>query len=116
MYFIIKAIISGVLVALISEISRRYTIVGAILASMPITSILALMWLYRDTQSTGKVAEFSTGVLLIVFPSFIFFILLSLLLTKTNFGFYVSLALSCFGMAVTYSIYVWVLRKFGIQL
>lgn len=116
MYFFIKCVVSGMVVALISEVGRRYTIVGAILASLPITSILALIWLYRDTQSTTKVAALSNGIALIVLPSLIFFILLSLLLNKANLGFYSSLAISCSGMAITYSGYVWLLAKFGVQL
>ena len=80
MYFVIKCVISGVLVGLISELARRYPLVAAVTASLPLTSLLALIWLYRDTGDVQKVAELSTGIALVVLPSIFFFVLLSFLL------------------------------------
>lgn len=116
MYFFIKCLVSGILVALISEVGRRHSMAGAVIASLPITSILALVWLYQDTKNVEKVVALSNGVALIVLPSLIFFILLSLFMAKLNFGFYLSLGLACLGMTVTYSLYAWLLVKMGVSL
>ena len=115
LYFVMKCLISGVLVGIISEIGRRNTLLGALLASLPLTSILALVWLYRETHNIEKVVSLSNSIALIVLPSLVFFVLLSSLLSKANLSFYVSLGLSCAGMVLTYSGYLWLLSKFKIQ-
>lgn len=116
MYFVLKCVISGVLVALISEVGRRSSVMGAVLASLPLTSILALIWLYRDTHDVRQVAALSTGIAWIVLPSLVFFLLLSYLLNRSSVGFAAALALLCLGMVVTYGIYGLVLKQLGIDL
>ena len=53
LYLIIKAALSGVIVAAVSEIARRYPGWGGLVASLPLTSLLAMIWLWRDTQRSG---------------------------------------------------------------
>jgi len=50
MYYAIKVVISAALIVVISEVSKRYSLIGGILASLPIVSVLALVWLYYDTN------------------------------------------------------------------
>src|SRR5213075_2608676 len=59
LYLFVKAAISGVIVAAVSEIARRYPGWGGLVASLPLTSLLAMVWLYRDTHDSGRVAELS---------------------------------------------------------
>ena len=49
-YNIVKILISAILIALISEVSKRSTFFGAILASIPQVSVKAMNWLYFDTN------------------------------------------------------------------
>jgi len=58
-YLLLKAALSGIIVALASELARRSSLLGAVLISLPLTSILAIVWLYRDTRDTGEVAALS---------------------------------------------------------
>ena len=81
-YYIIKLLISAVLIVAISEVSKRFTVAGAVLASLPIISVLAMVWLYVDTRSVEKVAQLSMDVFWLVIPSLILFIALPLLLRK----------------------------------
>jgi hypothetical protein len=48
-YLVLKAAASGLLVMLISEVAARSPKVGGLLASLPLISILAAIWLWRDT-------------------------------------------------------------------
>ena len=116
MYFVLKWALSGLIVAAVSELGRRYSLLGATLASLPLTSILAIIWLYRETESRDKVVALSSSIGWIVLPSLVFFFLLSSLLGKSSLSFWASLALSCMGMVVTYAGYVWVVRRLGIEL
>lgn len=62
MYFLIKTLITALIIAATSELSRRYTLWAALLASLPLTSILAFLWVYWDTKDTGKIIELSYSV------------------------------------------------------
>ena len=73
--YLIKIIVTAVLVVLISEAAKRWTLLGAIIASLPLTSILAMVWLYLDTKNVEKVATLSWGIFWVVIPSLAFFVL-----------------------------------------
>ena len=49
MYFLVKTLISAVLIAIISEVAKRNPSMGALIASLPLVSIIAIIWLWRDT-------------------------------------------------------------------
>ncbi|MGH7902158.1 MAG: DUF3147 family protein [Thermodesulfobacteriota bacterium] len=114
-YYIAKVLISAILVVLISEISKRSSLIGAVLASLPIVSILAFVWIYIDTKSVEVISDLSRNIFWLVMPSLSLFIVLPLLL-KNRWDFYLSLAISCLIMISLYFIMVLILRKFNIQM
>jgi len=114
-WYIIKLIITAVLIVVISEISRRSTLVGAILASIPLVSVLAMMWLYIDTNDAGKVSALATGVFWLVIPSLALFVSLPLLL-KQGVNFYLSLGISIIITIICYFLMIAVLNYYGIKL
>lgn len=115
MQFFIKTIVSALIIAIISTVSKKLPTFGAIIASLPLTSILAMIWLYQDTKDVNKVIELSTAIFWIVIPSLIFFITVPILLKK-NIGFYQSLLISSIIMTVSYYIYIMVLRLFKVNI
>jgi hypothetical protein len=62
LYYVLKFTISACLIVTISDISRRYSLTAGILASLPLISILAMIWLYIDTGSIGKNSWLSTSI------------------------------------------------------
>ncbi|HRT59301.1 MAG TPA: DUF3147 family protein, partial [Candidatus Syntrophosphaera sp.] len=80
MYYVIKVLVSAALIVLVSEISKRSTILGAVLASIPLVSFLAILWIYLETKDTAKIATLSTEIFWLVLPSLVFFILFPVLL------------------------------------
>lgn len=114
-YYIAKVFITAILVVLISEISKRSSLIGAVLASLPIVSILAIIWLYIDTKNVEKISELSTNIFWLVIPSLSLFILLPLLL-KSKVNFYASLVISCAIMVLLYFTMIFVLRRLNINL
>ena len=114
-YYIAKLAITALLVLLISETSKKSSLVGGILASLPIVSYLAMIWLYADTKSVEKVANLSTSIFWLVLPSLSLFVLLPVLL-KRYINFYLSLGIATFIIVGTYFIMVFVLKKTGISL
>lgn len=114
-YYTLKIIITTILIVAISEISKRSTFVGAILASVPLISVLAMIWLYVDTKDILKVSALSTSVFWLVLPSLTLFVSLPMLL-KQNINFYLSISISIFVTILSYWLMISVLSRFGIKL
>jgi hypothetical protein len=107
-YLVLKALLSGAIIAVASEAARRSSLLGALLVSLPLTSILAILWLYRDTRDTGEVTDLSWSILWLVLPSFVFFVVLPLALRST--GFWPALLLACGATAAAYGVWIWAAR------
>ncbi|MFZ2891374.1 DUF3147 family protein [Sulfuricurvum sp.] len=115
MYYIMKVAITTILIVLISEIAKRSSFWGAVLASIPLISVLAMIWLYVDTKDIDKISALSTGVFWLVLPSLALFVTLPILL-KQGVGFYLSLMVSLIVTVVCYWGMVSILNHYGIKL
>jgi len=113
-YPVLKLVISALIILAVSEISKRSSFIGGLVASLPLVSLLAIIWLYRETHDAGKVAALSTNIFWLVLPSLVFFLILPALL-KRHVAFYPALALSVLGMLAAYGVMVLVLKKVGIN-
>jgi hypothetical protein len=111
----LKVMVTAVLVVAISEIAKRSTFAGAVLASIPLTSVLALVWLYADTGNAEKVAALASGIFWLVLPSLALFIALPLML-RAGWPFGLSLAASSALTAVCYFAMVAILARVGISI
>ncbi len=114
-YLIIKTLISAVIIVAISEFGRRSSAIGAILASLPLTSLLAFIWLYRDTADATKVAALSTSIFWLVLPSLVLFLTLPRLIGR-GLSFYPALGISLAAMLAAYGAMAGALRLFGVKL
>jgi hypothetical protein len=113
-YYAVKVLISAILIVLISEIAKRSTLLGALIASLPVTSLLAFIWLYLDTGNTARIAALSTGVFWLVLPSLAFFVALPVAL-RAGWAFWPGLFAAVLATVACYGIMVPILRKFGIE-
>ena len=99
LYFAFKTIISAVIIVSVAEIAKRSPLLAGLVASLPLVSVLAIVWLYVDTKSPEQVIELSRGILLMILPSLIFFIALpftfaliaSMLITAATYWLYTAL-------------------------
>ena len=112
--YVIKILLTATLVVAISELAKRSSFWGATLASLPLTSVLAFVWLYHDSGSPQRVAELSQSVLWLVIPSLTLFLVLPPLL-RSGIGFWLSLGAACAATVVAYVGMVWCLGRFGIR-
>ena len=83
---LIKTIVSLVLILSISEISKRSTLIGAILISLPVLSLIAMLWLWLETKDKVRMAQFSMSVFWLVLPSLLLFVSFPLFIRKMDFG------------------------------
>ena len=110
MYFLIKILLSALIIAAVSEIGKKYTWSAAIIVSLPLTSILAFVWLYLDTRNVQKVIDLSLSTIVMTIPSIIFFLILPIMLKlKYNFSFSMVIALA--STSLTYIIFITIIKK-----
>ena len=103
MYFTLKTLITALIIASVSELSRRFSFVAALLISLPLTSILALGWIYYESRDTQKIIEMSYSIFWLVIPSLLFFLLLPALL-KMDIKFIPAMLISSAALAAIYAI------------
>jgi len=114
-YYIIKIVVTTVLIVAISEIAKRSSFVGALLASVPLISVLAMIWLYIDTKDVAKVSALATSVFWLVLPSLALFVTLPLLL-KLGLHFYISISISIMFTVGCYWLMFAILNHYEIKL
>jgi len=114
-YYVIKLLISGAIIALASEVARRSPALGAIIVSLPLISILSMIWLWRDTGDVDQIAQLSSSTFWFVLPTLPMFLILPMLL-KLDFGFWTSIGLTVALTSLLYILMVLALGKFGISL
>ena len=114
MYLVVKTIITVIIIVAISEIARRSSFIAGILASIPLTSALAITWLYSDTKEVDTVVNLSNSILLLIPPSLTFFVVLPLALKRLDFIY--SFLISIVATVLVYWLYIALLSRFGIRL
>jgi len=113
-HYVVKITLTALVVVAVSEVAKRSTFWSAALASLPLTSLLAMVWLYLDTADSARVAQLSNSILWLVLPSLALFIALPVLL-RGGVNFWVSLVVACVVTAMAYLGMVWCLNRFGIR-
>ena len=109
-YLISKYALTALLVVLISEIAKRSTLFGALMASIPLISVLAMVWIYLESKDTARLAAFSIDVLWLVIPSLALFALFPLLV-RAGLSFWWSLALGMGATAAAYALMLWLMNS-----
>ena len=114
-YLVLKAVISGILVAAASEVARRWPGWGALIVSLPLVSILAMLWLWRDTHDPVRMAAHVEATFWFVIPSLPMFLLIPALL-RQGWSFWAALLAGCALTVVLYLAITWIGPKFGLRL
>jgi hypothetical protein len=115
LYLLIKAIVSAIIIVIVSETARRNPGTGAMIASLPLISVLGMIWLWRDTHDIDRMAAHSTATFWYVLPSLPMFLLVPLLL-KRGIGFWPALAAGCLLTMGLYAATVWAGPRMGLKL
>ena len=113
--FIVKVVITVTVVMAVAEIAKRSSLWGGILASLPLTSLLAFVWLYADTGNAQQVANLARSIFWLVLASLPLFAVLPALLVA-GWSFWPSLGISSVVTVAAYLALIWLLQRAGIQL
>jgi hypothetical protein len=112
--YAVKVVVTALLIVAISELAKRNTIGAAVLASLPLVSLLAFIWLYVETGEVTRIAELSQQIFWLVLPSLVLFLLLPFLL-RYGWNFWLSLLVSCVVTAGAYVAMTWLLARINVQ-
>lgn len=115
LYLLIKAALSGAIIAIASEVARRWPGWGALIVSLPLVSVLAMIWLWRDTRDPARLAAHAEATFWFVLPSLPMFLLVPLML-RQGYAFWLALLAGCVLTMVLYSTMVWIGPRFGLKL
>jgi F0F1-type ATP synthase assembly protein I len=115
LYLAAKAAISGIIIAAASETARRSPALGALIVSLPLVSLLALIWLWHDSGDSERVAALAQSTFWYVLPTLPMFLVVPALL-RHGIGFWLALAAGCALTIALYVVTVWALGKFGVAL
>ena len=115
LWLAIKALISGIIVAAVSEIAKRYPGFGGLIASLPLVSVLGMLWLWQAKPDAANMAAHAEGTFWFVLPSLPMFLAIPAML-RAGFNFYVALALGCSLTIVLYLGMIALAPRLGIRL
>lgn len=111
-YFVIKCTLSGIIIGVVSEVAKRSPAFGALIVSLPLVSLLGIIWLWRDTGDAERIAGHAESTFWYVLPSLPMFLVLPAML-RAGVEFWSALAASCALTVALYLVTAWAVAKFG---
>jgi hypothetical protein len=115
LYLLIKAAISGVIVAVVSETARKSPGLGALIVSLPLVSILGMIWLWHDTHDPQRMAAHVGATFWYVLPSLPMFLLMPALIRR-GMDFWPALGLGCLLTIACYGAMMAIGPRLGLRL
>ena len=113
--FIIRAVLSGLIVALIAMVARRSPAAGALIASLPLLSLLGMIWLWRDTGDAARLADHAEATFYYVLPSLPMFLLIPWMLRHGS-NFWIAITVGCVVTILLYLVMIVIAARFGVRL
>lgn len=114
-YYAIKLIVTALIILAVSELAKRLPGFAALVASLPLTSLLAFVWMRMEGSGNTAIADLSAQIFWLVIPSLLLFVAFAFLL-RHGVDFWLGLTISAGLTVVAYLALLPVLRKFGVQL
>ncbi len=113
--FLLKTLVSALVIAVASEVVKRSTFLAALIVSLPLTSILSIIFAAREGKTHDELAAYSMGIFWFVLPSLVFFVVLSQLL-RFQWSLLYALGGGVAATVVTYHLWMRLLGVFGIKI
>ena len=114
-WYAVKVLVSAVIIVVISEVSKKLPLLGSLIASLPLVSVLGMIWIYGETRDAEKLAAHAFGTFWYVLPSLPLFLVMPWMLRK-GINFPVSLATGIALTTLLYLLMIRILDKFGMSL
>ena len=63
MHFLVKVIVSALIIGVITEVAKHYSAIGGFIAALPLVSLLSLFWISFEGGNKQELSQFTIGVL-----------------------------------------------------
>jgi len=113
--YLVKLLLSAAVIVLASELAKRSSWVGALIVALPLTSLLAMFWLYHDTGDARQVGQLARSIFWLVLPTLTLFLAFPWAVER-GWGFWRALGLGAGASLASYAVLVLVLRFAGVKL
>ena len=114
-WYIVKLLVSAGIIVLISELSKKLPLLASLIASLPLVSVLGMVWMYGEKVETEKITAHAEGTFWYVLPSLPMFLVMPWMLRK-GINFPVSMATGIALTTLLYLLMIRILDKFGMSL
>ena len=111
----IKIIVTALVIVIVSEVSKRLPLLGSLIASLPLVSVLGMIWIFQESKDTQKLITHAEGTFWYVLPSLPMFLLMPWMMRK-GVSFYWSLTAGILLTVILYVIMTKILARLGLNL
>lgn len=116
LYYLTKLFVSAGIIVVVSEMAKRNNFAASIIHSLPLTSLLAFIWIYTDKKDSQLIASHAFGTFWFVLPTLPMFLLMPWLIRKFSWGFWPSLATGIVLTVILYFLMARLLKMAGVEL
>jgi hypothetical protein len=113
-WIITKYAITAALVVLISEVAKRSDRLGALIAALPLVTVLAMIWLYLEQQPADKINNHAWYTFWYALPTLPMFLIFPFI--QPRFGFWGALGLSAIITILCFAGLAVIMKRFGVIL
>ena len=110
-----KILLTALIIFSVAQVSERSTLIAAVLASIPIVSVLSMMMMFHEGQSAIEISQFAKDIVWLVIPSLLIFIVMPWLIESRQWDFYPALAAGLACTVTGYFVMVQFMEKFGLS-
>jgi hypothetical protein len=113
--FWVRALLSGLIVALASTIARRQPALGSLIVALPLVSVLSMIWLWRDGADNEAMARYVQGTFWFFLPTMPMFLIMPVLLRR-GIAFWPALGIGCATTIGLYLVMLTITTRFGLRI
>jgi hypothetical protein len=106
--------LTALIIFAVVQVSERNTLLAAVLASVPIVSVLAMMWMNHEGQSAEEISGFAKDIVWLLIPSLLMFIVMPLLIER-GWDFYPALGAGLSTTIIGYFVMIQIMEKYGLN-
>lgn len=115
LFDVVKVLLTAVIILMVNKVQLFSDKLSALLIALPLTSLLAMIWMWQGGQSSSKIAGHAEGTFWFVLPTLPMFLILPWML-RNGWSFWSALGVNCILTTIFFWLTVIILRKFGIDL
>jgi len=112
---IFKVLLTAVIILFVNKIQLFSDKLSALLIALPLTSLLAMIWMWQGGQTSSRIAGHAEGTFWFVLPTLPMFLILPWML-RNGWSFWTALGANCILTTGFFWLTVVILKKFGFDL